>query len=118
MAASTTTCVEQLLQHHNRAMAQRDLDQILEDYREDAVLIDPGGIFRGKQAIRAAFDRVLRRGVPLAPPTQQILEGEIVHLVWSVTPGQPGRQGAETLVIRDGKIVAQTVVAFAPPPNL
>jgi ketosteroid isomerase-like protein len=105
-----------VLRHHNIAMGQRDLDAVMSDYDDEAVLIDPAGTFKGKTAIRAAFERLLRSGVPLEPPTREVIEGELAYLVWSAPANKPGRVGAETLLIRHGKIVAQTVAALGPPP--
>lgn len=109
---------EQVVSHHNQAMFLRDLEQIMEDYADEAVLIDPSGVAKGKAAIRQSFAGLLSNPhIVLAPPGKQVFEGELAYLVWSSEPGKPGREAAETLIVRGGKIVAQTVAAFGPPPG-
>jgi ketosteroid isomerase-like protein len=118
MSADTvsSTITARVVQHHNAAMSERNIDDVMSDYADDAVLIDPSGISRGKAAIRRVFERLLASGVPMAPPTQQVFEGQLAYLVWNTPLNQPGRQGAETLLVRHGKIIAQTVAALGPPP--
>lgn len=109
---------EQVVSHHNQAMFSRDLEQIMEDYADESVLIDPSGVAKGKAAIRQGFARLFGNPhIVLAPPDKQVFEGELAYLVWSPEPGKPGREAAETLIVRDGKIVMQTVAAFGPTPG-
>lgn len=114
--AESNSSTAQVVERHNRAMGQRDLTAVMADYAGEAVLIDPSGVHRGQQAIRGLLQGLLNSGLPLEPPSQQTIEGDIAYLVWAPPPGRPGRQGAETLVIRGGRIVAQTVAALGPPP--
>lgn len=109
---------EQVVSQHNQAMAARNLERIMADYAESAVLIDPRGVFNGKAAIRQSFAGLLSNPhVVLQPPNRQMFEGELAYLCWSPQPGAPGREAVETLVVRDGKIVAQTVAEFGAPPG-
>jgi SnoaL-like domain len=117
-APAGSRSTEQVLSRHNQAMFLRDLEQIMEDYADEAVLIDPRGVAKGKAAIRQGFAGLLSNPhIVLAPPDKQVVEGELAYLVWSPEPGKPGREAAETLIVRGGKIVAQTVAAFGPPPG-
>jgi hypothetical protein len=117
-AAAGDSSTEQVVLRHNRAMGARNLDAIMEDYADNAILIDPAGVARGKAAIRKSFEGLLSiPNLVLAPPSRQLFEGEVAYLVWTPEPGKPGREGAETLIVRGGKIVAQTVAAFGPPPG-
>lgn len=111
----TSSATARVLAHHGAAMAGGNLDEIMGDYADDAVLIDPSGTARGKDAIRRTFERLLRAQVPFTPPAQHTVAGELACLVWVAAPGRPGRDGTETLVVRDGRIVAQTVVNFGAP---
>lgn len=109
---------EQVVAHHAQAMSARNLDQIMEDYAENAILIDPSGVSKGKAAIRKMFEGLLSNPhIVFAPPSKQNFEGELAYLVWTPEPGKPGREGSETLIVRGGKIVGQTVAAFGPPPG-
>ena len=104
---------EEVMDHHNKAFRERDVDAVPEDYAEDAVIIWPEGVVRGRQEIRAffndAFTNLLTPGTELAHH-KTITEGEIVYSLWqaeSATVRMPF--GSDTFVIRDGMIVAQTI---------
>jgi len=114
MSADKT--IDEILAHHGASMAKRDLDAVMSDYAADAVLIDPMGVSRGAAAIRRAFQGLLGSGVPLDPPTRVVTCGEVAYLEWKPAAGKPGRLGAETLIVRDGRIVLQTVAEFGGPP--
>ena len=111
-----TPSIAELLARHGAAMATQDIDRVMTDYAEDAVLIDPSGVSHGAAAIRRSFSHLFSLGLTMTAPTRIFIEGEIAHLVWRSEAGRPGRQGAETLLIRGGKIVAQTVYEVEPAP--
>jgi len=50
---------QEVFQHHAEALGAGDLDEIVDDYSDDAVLITPDGVMRGKDGIREAFTRLL-----------------------------------------------------------
>lgn len=58
---TTTQVTEtgQVLNHHLQALGARELDEILEDYVEDSVLIMPDATIKGREGIRAAFEGFL-----------------------------------------------------------
>lgn len=105
---------EQTLQNHLRAFSQGDVDAIMDDYSEDVVFITPDGVLRGEDELRAFTEEVVA-GFPPGSAfklSQQIVEGEIAYIIWS---GESEKLkipfAAETLIVRDGKIVAQTFAA-------
>jgi hypothetical protein len=74
----------------------------------------PEGTRRGSGEIRTLFESL----VADLPPgstfevSQQIIEGEIAYVVWSAESGKLKIPFAtDTLIVRDGKIIAQTVAA-------
>ena len=89
-------------------------------YAEDAVVVMPGSVVQGREAIKAAFIQFgsLFGGVIPAPSTVTV-EGDVVLVTFSlVTPGASIPDGADTFVIRDGLIRAHTVhasVTFSAP---
>src|SRR3954462_9441626 len=97
------------------ALARGDMDAVMADYAEDAVLCTPVGAARGLAQIRAAVEPFATK---LMPPgsqlkvLQQVIDGELVYLTWS---GESPRfripMGTDTFIIRNGKIVAQTVAS-------
>jgi uncharacterized protein (TIGR02246 family) len=95
------------------ALNAGNLDLAFCYYAEDAVVVMPGSVVRGREAIKAAFVQFgsLFGGVLPAPSTVTV-EGEVVLVTFSLfTPGASIPDGADTFVIRDGLIQAHTVHA-------
>jgi ketosteroid isomerase-like protein len=102
---------EETLLKHLQAFGNGDVDAIMTDYDEAAVLIMPDGPLRGRAEIRSGFESLLADLPPgsTLEVSKQIVEGEIAYIVWS---GESERLkipfATDTFVVRDGKIVAQT----------
>ena len=111
MEATTTRTPQEVFQHHAEVLIGGDLEGILSDYADDAVMITPAGVKRGKEGIRETF-RELLADLPSADwdvPTQ-IFEGDLLFIEWSaVSQKMRVEDGIDTFVIRDGLIRAQTV---------
>ena len=102
---------QEVFQHHAEALGAGDLDEIVDDYSDDAVLITPDGVMRGKDGIREAFTRLLA-DVPNADWTlpTQIYDGDVLFLEWTADAGATRvDDGIDTFVFRDGQITVQTV---------
>jgi ketosteroid isomerase-like protein len=107
---------EKTLLHHWQAFGAGDVEAIMADYAEDAVLISPEGTLKGHAQIRSLFTQIFTNMFPPAGSslnlTKQIVEGEIAYILWSgSSPHCKVPFGTDTFVIRDGKIVAQTFAA-------
>ena len=106
-----TRTPEEVFAHHAQALGAGDLDEIVADYADDAVVITPAGTMRGKDGVRAAFTQLLS-DVPNASwdLKSQIYEGEVLFLEW-VADSASTRvdDGVDTFVFRNGLIRAQTV---------
>ena len=103
---------EETLLKHLQAFASGDVDAIMTDYDEAAVLITPDGPVHGTAEIRAAFESLLADlppGSTTLEVSEQIVEGEIAYIVWS---GESEKVkipfATDTFVVRDGKIIVQT----------
>jgi ketosteroid isomerase-like protein len=48
----------ELLDHHLKCFAARDMDGVLADYSADAVFLRPEGALRGPNAIKPVFERM------------------------------------------------------------
>jgi ketosteroid isomerase-like protein len=111
MGATTTRTPQEVFQHHGEALMAGDLDEIVADYSEDAVLITPAGVLRGKDGVREGFVKLLG-DLPSAEwelPTT-IFEGDLLFLEWKATSEKTkAEDGIDTFVFRDGLIRAQTV---------
>lgn len=106
-----TRTPEEVFAHHAQALGAGDLDEIVADYADDAVVITPAGTMRGKDGVRAAFTQLLS-DVPNASwdLKTQIYEGEVLFLEW-VADSASTRvdDGVDTFVFRNGLVRAQTV---------
>lgn len=107
----TRTRTEETLLRHVEAFAKGDLDALMSDYCEDAALITPDGILRGRGEIRTFFEELLAVFLPGSTfeVSQCTTERTIAYIVWS------GRSehvdipfATETFMVRDGKILTQT----------
>jgi uncharacterized protein (TIGR02246 family) len=102
---------QEVFQHHAQALGAGDLDEILADYADDAVLITPAGVLRGKDGIRAAFTQVIS-DIPDAAwdLKTQIYEDDVLFLEWAADAAKNRvEDGIDTFIFRDGLIRLQTV---------
>ena len=112
---------EQIVAHHMSASEAGDVDGILADYADTAVVMTAGGKTQGRAAIRKVFERILGGPAASRPRltiTQKYFTDQIGYIVWVQNAGKPEElRGSDTFVIRHGKIVAQTVnvVPMHPP---
>jgi ketosteroid isomerase-like protein len=101
-----------ILDHHIKCFGERDLKGILSDYAPDAVLFTPAGPLRGHDEIRPLFHAMFAEfGQPGAAHTMkhESIVGEYAYVLWTVeTADNVYELGTDTLVVRDGKIVAQS----------
>ena len=112
---SPESAEKDVLMHHLQAIGEGDIDAIMADYAEDAVLFTPTGALRGHDEIRPLFEAMV---ADILPPgstfemLQQIIEGEIAYIVWSAESANYKMPlGTDTFIIRDGKIQTQTFAA-------
>ncbi len=110
---------QETFQHHLEAVAAANLDQIVADYSDDAIVITPTGVRRGKDGVRQAF-RDLLDTVPDAEwdvPTQIFAE-DVLLIEWSAdSPKNEIDDGVDTFVFNEeGQIRVQTL-RYTPRPK-
>jgi ketosteroid isomerase-like protein len=102
---------QEIFAHHASALMAGDVEEIVDDYAEDAVFITPQGVLRGKEGVRNGFTRLLA-DLPNAEwsvPTQ-IFEGDILFIEWSaVSEKTHVTDGIDTFVFEGDDIRVQTV---------
>jgi ketosteroid isomerase-like protein len=116
MASGNTEQTGKILLRHWEAFGAGDINAIMADYAEDAVVITPDGLLKGNAQIRSLFAHIF---ASMFPPdlsslnlTKQVVEGEMAYILWSgSSPRCSASFATDTFVIRDGKIVAQTFAA-------
>jgi hypothetical protein len=113
-----TRTPQEVFAHHGTALAAGDLDEIVVDYADDAVVITPAGAARGKDGVRAVFAKLLA-DLPSASwdLKNQIFEDDVLFLEWAADSAvNRVEDGVDTFVFRDGLIWAQTV-RYTPRPK-
>jgi ketosteroid isomerase-like protein len=108
-----------VLDHHIKCFGEGDLQGILSDYSSSAVLFTPEGPLSGVEAIRPFFQGMIRE---FAQPgttftmTLRSVVNEFAYVLWTAeTADNVYEMATDTLVIRDGKIVAQSFAAKITP---
>ena len=111
--ATVTNSTEIVVTHHLQAIMARNLDLIMKDYADHAVLFTPNGVLKGPAKIREFFAQVLNIFTPdvlnRLKMERQDIEGDYVYLLWSAGTTVPF--ATDSFYIRDGKIVMQSFAA-------
>ena len=111
MSSVSTQQTEAVLRHHMEVAVAKDVDAILSDYTNASVLYTQERQFRGLGELREFFTGFVGLLTPevLAKfkMIRQDVDGEIAYIVWAVGDMIP--LGSDTFVVRDGKIMVQTL---------
>jgi ketosteroid isomerase-like protein len=118
--ATQVTDTAKVLSHHLQALGNGNLDEVLDDYIEDSVLVTPDGTVRGLRGIRAVFEGFLA-GL-FKPGTYELafdarhVDGEVAYIVWHAKCASADiALGTDTFIVKDGKILVQTFAAKVEP---
>ena len=107
----TTRGPEDVFAHHGQALGAEDLEEIVADYSNDAILVVQKKVYRGKDGAREVFTQLLS-DVPQAQwELETVFADDVLYLEWKATGG--GRKiedGIDTFIFRDGMIRVQTAV--------
>ncbi len=103
----------QIVERHNAAVAKSDVDAMMADYADDAVVLEDGKTIGGKAAIRALFERMFPKPAAGAAPTgtaamkvtRRWVEGDVGLYSWEL----PAMHGVDEFRVRNGKIEVQAV---------
>lgn len=114
--SSTIQQTAATLEQHLNAIVQGDLERIVSDYSDDAVLFTSTDSFRGREAVRgffaSALDTLPSDWAANFKMKRQEVEGEVAFIFWEAPPAFP--LATDTFVVREGKIVAQTFAVLTP----
>src|SRR5260370_34289602 len=104
----------QVLSQHLKALGGGRLDELLDDYVEESVLVTPDATIRGLRGIRAAFEGFLS-GL-FKPGTYELtfdarrVEGEAAYIIWHAKCASADIVfGTDTFIVGDGEIAVQTL---------
>ena len=107
---------EQVLGRHWRDFVAGNLESIMSDYAQDALLVSAMATLKGHAQIRPMFESVFSHLFPPGTSTLQLekqsIEGELGFIIWSASaPKYEVPFATDTFWIRDGKISVQTFAA-------
>ncbi|HVZ27527.1 MAG TPA: hypothetical protein VG798_02630 [Rhizomicrobium sp.] len=128
-AADTSQAV---LDRHVAAMKAGDLNAVMADYDDNAMVIAPHGIapgeksvsgndvFAGKTSIRKFFevltDKAHNPGAKSMTVEYETRGSDVTVMHWVQFPGASNQiSGNDTWIIRDGKVIAQIVAVDSAP---
>jgi len=109
--AAMTRTPQEIFEHHGGALVAGDIEQIVADYTDDAVLITPTAVRHGKDGVREGFV-ALFADLPDAKwdVQTQIFEGDVLLIEWSaVSASTQVSDGIDTFVFSGDGIRAQTL---------
>jgi ketosteroid isomerase-like protein len=101
---------EEVFAHHGSALGAENLEDIISDYTDDAILVVHGKVYRGKDGARQVFTQLLN-DVPQATwDLDTVFCDDVLYLEWKAE-GKGGSvdDGIDTFVFADGQIRVQTV---------
>jgi hypothetical protein len=112
MAADSSRPTTEVFDDHLERARRGDVEGDLErNYAPDVVVLSVYGVHRGHVGTRELAD-LLERQLPSAQfdYTLRLVEGDVALLEWTATAdGARVEDGVDTFVVRDGRIVAQTI---------
>lgn len=102
-----------IVARHNAAVARSDVDAMMADYADGAIVLEAGKTIQGKPAIRALFETMFLKPVPGAAPTgaaamtvtRKWAEGNVGLYTWEMG----AVHGTDAFVVHNGKIEIQAV---------
>ena len=101
---------EEVFTHHAQGLGAEDVDAILMDYADTAILISPSGVLHGKDAIRNFFADLLQALPKAHWGVKTIYADNILFLEWTADSARASvSDGVDTFIFQNGLITLQTV---------
>ena len=105
----------EIIEHHVKCFRDGDVEGILADYSDDAILFTPDRILKGREAIAGLFHRLLQEfREPHTTDAVRVamFEGNYAYIVWSAeTSDNIYEYASDTFVVQQGRIVMQSFAA-------
>ena len=101
---------EEVFTHHAQSLGAEDLDAIMLDYADTAILISPAGVLRDKEAIRNFFADLIQSLPKAQWKLKTIYADNVLFLEWTADSAQASvSDGVDTFIFQNGLITLQTV---------
>jgi ketosteroid isomerase-like protein len=105
-----TRTPQEVFAHHSSAFGAENIDEIVADFADDAVMITPAGVNRGKDGVRKAYTQIFADLPHAAWDTKSNTYGNDVLLSeWAADAPRSRADGVDTFVFDKGQIRVQTV---------
>lgn len=106
-----TRTPEEVFAHHGEALGKEDVEEIVADYADDAILVVQKQVYRGQNGARQVFTQLLK-DVPQAKwELETVFADDVLYLEWTASTGaETVLDGIDTFLFQDGMIRVQTVV--------
>ena len=105
-----------VLNHHVESFLKLDFAEILADYTDDSIIMTPTGTVRGLAQLQEAMGQMAGLFSPENLSRFKILtqdvQGEVAFQAWTMGDAVPF--GADTFIVRNGKIAVQTIGIYVP----
>lgn len=104
----TTT---EVVHDHLTKRLDGDVDaDIAENYDEQVIILSGSGEFREHEGVRMAADELARLvGAGTFTYSQTLVSGDYAFLEWTADGDSQVRDGADSFVVENGRIVMQTI---------
>ncbi len=107
---------QQLFDHHLEVFAAGDIDGIVSDYSEHSVMVYGDKVWRGLDGARAFFhmwlDDLLPAGCRFDVIDRRVVD-DMIYLTWNAeSDAYVFDFGTDTFIVRDGKVLRQTVASL------
>src|SRR6266567_3962477 len=106
---TTTRSPEDVFAHHGQVLTAGDIEGLVSDYSDDAILIVGGDVLRGRDGARDVFTRLLQEAPQAVWDVKPVFAEDVLYLEWTARSGSRQLDGIDTFVFRDGQIRVQTV---------
>jgi hypothetical protein len=101
---------EEIFMHHGQALGAEDLDATVLDYADDAVLITPDRVLRGKEGARQFFVGLFQALPKAQWGVRTTYVDNLLFLLWTADSTRATvSDGVDTFIFKDGLIQYQTV---------
>jgi len=101
---------EEVFTHHAQSLGAEDLEAIMMDYADTAMLISPSGVLRGKDAIRNFFAELLQALPKAQWGVKTLYADNVLFLEWTADSARASvSDGVDTFIFENGLITLQTV---------
>lgn len=114
LSPSISETSKKIILNHLNSFQLNDLNAVMGDYTNESVLITQDGTYRGLDAIKSFFVRLIihfPKDKSSFDLDSLVIEDEFVYIVWHArTPSLNVPLGSDTFVICNGKIHQQTFV--------